>query len=164
MRLWSIHPKYLDSKGLVALWREGLLAKKVLEGKTKGYTNHPQLDRFKIMNDPVKSINYYLTHVYNEAHSRAYTFDKSKINTMHNKIEKIPISDLQKQYEYELLKKKLNKRDAVKHSQLATIRHIELHPLFYTVRGQIEVWEKVIPEIETLVSQHSNDRTFIKEQ
>ena len=47
MRLWSVHPKYLDSKGLVALWREALLAKQVLEGGTKGYRNHPQLDRFK---------------------------------------------------------------------------------------------------------------------
>ncbi|WP_368086417.1 pyrimidine dimer DNA glycosylase/endonuclease V [Nitrosomonas sp. Nm34] len=26
MRLWSIHPKYLDAKGLLALWREGLQA------------------------------------------------------------------------------------------------------------------------------------------
>jgi len=37
MRLWTIHPKYLDAKGLVALWRETLLAKHVLEGKTPGY-------------------------------------------------------------------------------------------------------------------------------
>ena len=39
MRLWSIHPKYLDCKGLVALWREALLAKKVLRGKTRKYAN-----------------------------------------------------------------------------------------------------------------------------
>jgi len=25
MRLWTLHPKYLDARGLVALWREGLL-------------------------------------------------------------------------------------------------------------------------------------------
>ena len=41
MKLWSIHPKYLDAKGLVALWREALLAQKVLDGKTEGYKNHP---------------------------------------------------------------------------------------------------------------------------
>jgi hypothetical protein len=47
MRIWSLHPKYLDAKGLVALWRESLLAKQALESKTKGYKNHPQLNRFK---------------------------------------------------------------------------------------------------------------------
>ena len=39
MRLWSLRPKYLDSQGLVALWREGLLAQAVLRGKTRGYRN-----------------------------------------------------------------------------------------------------------------------------
>jgi len=67
MRLWSLHPKYLDSKGLVALWRETLLAKHVLEGKTKGYRNHPQLDRFKLSEDPLAAINYYLQMIYEES-------------------------------------------------------------------------------------------------
>ncbi|MDI3502728.1 MAG: hypothetical protein PWR13_285 [Archaeoglobi archaeon] len=35
MRLWSIHSKYLDAKGLVAVWREGLLAKKYWKEKLK---------------------------------------------------------------------------------------------------------------------------------
>jgi Pyrimidine dimer DNA glycosylase (EC 3.2.2.17)/DNA-(apurinic or apyrimidinic site) lyase (EC 4.2.99.18) len=52
MRLWSIHPKYLDVQGLLGLWREGLLAQKVLLGETKGYRNHPQLIRFKRTSDP----------------------------------------------------------------------------------------------------------------
>ena len=80
MRIWSIHPKYLDTKGLVALWRETLLAKHVLEGKTKGYRNHPQLDRFKHTDKPIESINEYLATVYNEALTRNYNFDKEKIN------------------------------------------------------------------------------------
>ena len=50
MRLWSLHPKYLDIKGLVACWREGLLARKVLLDQTKGYKNHPQLIRFNRSN------------------------------------------------------------------------------------------------------------------
>lgn len=50
MRIWSLHPKYLDTKGLVALWRETLLAQHVLSGKTKRYKNHPQLARFKNVN------------------------------------------------------------------------------------------------------------------
>ena len=37
MRLWSLHPRCLDAKGLVALWREGLLAQEVLRGKTRDY-------------------------------------------------------------------------------------------------------------------------------
>ncbi|MGH2666461.1 pyrimidine dimer DNA glycosylase/endonuclease V [Flavobacterium sp.] len=67
MRIWSLHPKYLDTKALVALWRETLLAKHVLEGKTKGYKNHPQLNRFKEAKYPIDSINQYLSEVYFEA-------------------------------------------------------------------------------------------------
>jgi len=70
MRIWSLHPKYLDSKGLVALWRETLLAKHVLEGKTKGYKNHPQLNRFKAMKKPVEVINQYLSEIFIEAINR----------------------------------------------------------------------------------------------
>ncbi|MEM3614630.1 MAG: pyrimidine dimer DNA glycosylase/endonuclease V, partial [Nitrososphaerales archaeon] len=79
MRLWSIHPKYLDSRGLVALWREGLLAKRVLEGKTRGYVNHPQLIRFKLYDKPIDLIDAYLTQIYYEAEKRGYLFDYSKI-------------------------------------------------------------------------------------
>lgn len=64
MRLWSLNPKYLDSKGLVALWRESLLAQKVLEGNTRGYTNHPQLLRFKKHNKPQLAISYFLYYIY----------------------------------------------------------------------------------------------------
>ncbi|MFM9944724.1 MAG: pyrimidine dimer DNA glycosylase/endonuclease V [Bacteroidia bacterium] len=80
MRIWSIHPKYLDAKGLVALWRETLLAKHVLEGKTKGYKNHPQLDRFKKLKRPIDAINQYSTEIYKEVLKRNYKFDKDKIN------------------------------------------------------------------------------------
>ena len=80
MRIWSIHPKYLDSGGLVALWREGLLAQHVLDGKTKGYKNHPQLYRFKETDNPSHTINQYLTIVYLEAKDRGYNFNQAKIN------------------------------------------------------------------------------------
>ena len=56
MRLWSLHPKYLDSKGLVAVWREGLLALEVLKGNTKGYRSHPQLTRFLQEGNPVETM------------------------------------------------------------------------------------------------------------
>jgi hypothetical protein len=86
MRLWSIHPKYLDAQGLVALWREGLLAKKVLEGKTKGYKNHPQLIRFMGSKYPLEQINIFLGEVYNESLKRGYKFDKAKFEKRQCKV------------------------------------------------------------------------------
>lgn len=82
MRLWSLHPSYLDAKGLVALWREGLLAKTVLNGQTKGYKKHPQLERFKASPDPIAAINAYLWGVYNEAERRRYNFDHKKLDSI----------------------------------------------------------------------------------
>lgn len=80
MRLWSIHPKYLDTKGLTACWREGLLARKVLLGQTKGYRNHPQLIRFRAAADPIAAVDVFLSAILAEAQSRGYNFDKIKIN------------------------------------------------------------------------------------
>ncbi len=79
MRLWSLHPRYLDPQGLVALWREGLLAQAVLRGRTKGYRHHPQLQRFRAHASPRSAINAYLAEVHAEAARRGYSFDRSKI-------------------------------------------------------------------------------------
>ncbi|HEY5592787.1 MAG TPA: pyrimidine dimer DNA glycosylase/endonuclease V [Paludibacter sp.] len=106
MRIWSLHPKYLDSKGLVALWRETLLAKHVLEGKTKGYKNHPQLNRFKKAKYPLDLINHYLSEVYHEAINRNFNFDKQKINWRFRKF-KMPVTTGQLKYEVEHLLSKL---------------------------------------------------------
>ena len=84
MRLWTLHPKYLDRQGLVAVWREGLLAQAVLRGTTKGYKNHPQLDRFKTHPKPLMAIAYYLYEVSEEATRRGYIFDTSKIGLTGN--------------------------------------------------------------------------------
>ena len=62
----------------MALWRETLLAKNVLAGKTKGYKNHPQLNRFKTSQNPLDAINFYLKSVWLEAADRNYSFDKNK--------------------------------------------------------------------------------------
>ncbi len=80
MRLWSLHPKYLDSIGLVALWRESLLAKKVLENKTKGYNKHPQLIRFRNSKDSLIAINTFLYFIFQESLNRNFNFNKNKIN------------------------------------------------------------------------------------
>ena len=81
MRLWSLHPKYLDSKGLIALWREGLLARAILKGETRGYKNHPQLIRFKKLTNPISFIDSYLLNVYKESELRSYKFNKNKIGS-----------------------------------------------------------------------------------
>ncbi|MBW2068247.1 MAG: hypothetical protein JRI31_05140 [Deltaproteobacteria bacterium] len=93
MRLWSLHPQYLDARGLMAFWREGLLAKAVLEGKTKGYTTHLQLLRFRKQDRPLDAINVYLQAVLQETQRRSYRFDSNKINlkATHPKILVIPI-------------------------------------------------------------------------
>ncbi|MFI5237709.1 MAG: pyrimidine dimer DNA glycosylase/endonuclease V [Ignavibacteriales bacterium] len=142
MRIWSLHPKYLDAKGLVALWRETLLAKFVLEGKTKGYKHHPQLERFKKVNNPLECINQYLAHVYSEAMARGYDFNKKKIDWDFEST-KLTVTKGQLKYESEHLLKKLKKRDQNKFNQLISISNIETHPLFYKVTGVIEDWEKI---------------------
>jgi len=142
MRLWSIHPKYLDQKGLVALWREALLAKKVLNGKTKGYKNHPQLIRFKKAKNSLKAINFYLLKVWEEASKRGYNFDKNKIDS-NCQVEKIKINNDQLYYEFDHLLKKLKHRDYKKYKEIKNPKKIKAHPIFKVVDGKIEEWEKV---------------------
>ncbi|WP_255556575.1 pyrimidine dimer DNA glycosylase/endonuclease V [Methylococcus sp. ANG] len=79
MRLWTLHPRYLDAKGLVALWREALLAQAVLKGLTRGYTRHPQLTRFRETPAPEAAITHYLRAVHAEGERRGYRFDAGKI-------------------------------------------------------------------------------------
>jgi hypothetical protein len=142
MRIWSIHPKYLDTKGLVALWREALLARHVLEGKTKGYRNHPQLDRFKKADKPVDAINQYLAAVFDEACVRGYHFDPGKINR-----EFVPVSMQvttgQIRYETLHLLGKLKQRDKERFMTLEKKLKLLPHPMFLIVSGKIEKWEVV---------------------
>jgi len=142
MRIWSIHPKYLDAKGLVALWRETLLAKHVLEGKTKGYRNHPQLDRFEQTKRPVDAIHQYLSGVYDEALARGYNFDKTKIDWKFVP-SKMRVTDGQIKYETEHLLRKLRKRDKAKFDEVRKLDNFEPHPMFKTREGEIEKWEIV---------------------
>lgn len=148
MRIWTIHPCYLDAKGLVAAWREGLLAQKVLEGKTKGYTNHPQLKRFKESNDSLILIGNYLLGLYSEANNREYQFDKSKIRYYReDNIETIKVTSKQIEYEFELLKWKLKKRDMKKFDSIKNVRNPKINGVFEKRDGDIENWEKTIPDI-----------------
>ena len=140
MRIWSLHPKYIDSKGLVALWRETLLAKHVLEGKTKGYKNHPQLQRFKETSHPLNHINSYLSAVLKESKHRGYNFDESKIGSSVD-VKFIPVTTGQILYEKEHLLGKLIVRDLAKYHKLNETIDVQLHPLFNLIEGDVEPWE-----------------------
>ncbi len=149
MRLWSIHPCYLDVKGLLALWREALLAQKVLEGLTKGYKNHPQLLRFKEAEYPLTAIGTFLGQIAREAEIRGYHFDAQKVHRYDEALfGTIPVKKGQIEYESVFLAKKIETRQSSGRIALAN-RHvpvtssIELNPLFFEVDGGIEPWEKV---------------------
>ena len=142
MRIWSIHPTYLDRTGLVALWRETLLARKALKGKTKGYKNHPQLERFKEQKNPLAMISSYLFCVLKEAEKRGYNFNRDKVGRCKTN-KKIKVTDSQISYEFNHLKKKLKKRSPLKYKELLLVKKPEPHPLFKVVKGSIEKWEKV---------------------
>ncbi|WP_106477540.1 pyrimidine dimer DNA glycosylase/endonuclease V [Phytohalomonas tamaricis] len=142
MRLWSLHPRYLDAKGLVALWREGLLAQKVLQGATKGYKNHPQLMRFKRTDDPVGAVARYLSSVVDEADRRGYNFDRSKIDER-GFAARLPVTVGQRDYEVTHLLAKLEVRDHARYLQLGEVEAVELHPLFIAIDGDVELWEIV---------------------
>jgi hypothetical protein len=124
----------------VALWRETLLAKHVLAGKTKGYRNHPQLTRFRNLDHPLGAIENYLECVYEEALVRGYKFDRSKFSPADLRIS-IDVTSGQFDYERAHLLKKLQSRDPAKYRRLNVIKDPDPHPLFKIVPGGIELWE-----------------------
>ncbi|HWD92105.1 MAG TPA: pyrimidine dimer DNA glycosylase/endonuclease V [Verrucomicrobiae bacterium] len=143
MRLWTLHPKYLDAKGLVALWREALLAQKVLRGQTKGYRHHPQLHRFRAHAKPAAAIAAFLKTVHDESVRRGYEFDVSKIGRCRIKIQ-LPETDGQLLYEWTHLKRKLKARAPEVLAAHKKIPSPEAHPIFKIVSGKIQEWEIVI--------------------
>jgi len=141
MRLWTLHPRYLDPKGLVAAWREALLAQKVLSGGTKGYRSHPQLLRFRAAADPRSAISTFLSELAAEAERRGYKFDASKI-AQSRPARKIRETRGQLDYEWKHLKRKLKKRAPAAVRQLRGIDFPDPHPLFRIVPGKVREWEK----------------------
>lgn len=141
MRIWSLHPKYLDSRGLVALWREALLAQAVLRGQTRGYTHHPQLVRFREQSLPAGAVAEYLRTVQEEARLRGYRFDAGKILDPCGPLS-IPVTDGQLRFEWEHLMAKLDARDPAWRTRLAELAAPEPHPIFRVVPGQVASWEK----------------------
>ncbi len=142
MRLWSLHPSLLDRVGLVALWREALLAQKVLAGATKGYRHHPQLNRFRQSRHPSRAIASYLWSVADEAIERGYAFDVSKIAMRRGRIC-IPVTNGQLAYELAHLKQKLRQRDPKRLQLVSKRESVKVNSMFKAVNGPIEPWESI---------------------
>jgi len=144
MRLWSLHPQYFDPQGLVALWRESLLAKAVLRGETCGYTHHPQLERFKAHPNPRLAINSYLAAIHDEATQRGYDFDRSKVGPV-RAVQLIPVSSGQVAYEWQHLRHKLAIRNPSTLAKWNDVVVPACHPLFRQRPGPVASWERVAP-------------------
>lgn len=142
MRIWSLHPKYLDARGLVALWREGLLAQAVLKGETNGYVHHPQLLRFQERSSPVGFIAEYLRGVHEEAMNRGYHFAGAKISRARES-NYLSVTRGQLAFEWHHLTEKLRTRDPAWLARISTVKNPQPHPLFRVVRGSVAQWEKV---------------------
>jgi hypothetical protein len=143
MRLWTVHPCHLDVVGLVALWREALLAQAVLLGRTRGYTRHPQLERFRIAADPVACIGRYLRVVAEEARARRYAFNDALIVAASNQVAPIPETDGQLLYEWKHLRTKILLRAPEWYRTRIVGVHPTPHPLFRIVAGGVRDWERM---------------------
>ena len=142
MRLWTLHPRHLDAAGLVALWREALLAQAVLLGRTRGYTRHPQLQRFRAAADPAAAIANYLRIVADEAESRGYDFNRERIVAPES-ATRIAETRGQLLYEWEHLSRKLTRRSAAWYRERIAGAKPAAHPLFRIVAGGVREWERV---------------------
>ncbi|MDH5589578.1 MAG: pyrimidine dimer DNA glycosylase/endonuclease V [Gemmatimonadota bacterium] len=145
MRLWSIHPSYLDARGLVALWREGLLARAVIRGATRGYRNHPQLERFRAHPSPISAVDHYLRSVVQEADTRGYSFDRRKIGPVRDG-SLLTVTSGQLEFELTHLEAKLRRRSPADLYRLPQDGPPRTHPLFVVVSGPAEPWERGGPD------------------
>ena len=141
MRLWTLHPMYLDPAGLVALWREALLARAVLRGRTRGYRHHPQLARFQARPHPVRDLDRFLAAVFAEARRRGYAFDRRKLGPAAGGW-RIPETAGQLAFEWAHLLAKLRRRRPDLHRSLVAVEHPRAHPLFTIVPGTVRPWER----------------------
>ncbi len=145
MRLWSLHPKYLDPQGLVALWREGLLARAVVRGETRGYTRHPQLERFRAHPQPRLAINAYLAAVHDEACRRGYSFDRSKIGPVRT-VQPMAVATGQLAHEWQHLLHKLAGRSPDVLARWSDVATPACHPLLRRRPGPVASWERASPD------------------
>ncbi|GAA1525677.1 pyrimidine dimer DNA glycosylase/endonuclease V [Microbacterium ginsengiterrae] len=139
-----MHPRYLDRQALIACWRETLLAQKVLCGETKGYTRHPQLQRFQAQQDPVASVGAYLEALAGEADARGYRFDRTRIRTRDVVVPVIDVTDGQMALEWAHLRTKLAARSPEVLARWADVTAPAPHPSFRLVAGPPSSWERAV--------------------
>jgi hypothetical protein len=145
MRIWTLHPRYLDHRGLVAVWREALLAQAVLRGRTRGYTRHPQLQRFRQSGSPLGCIAHYLRTIHDEATRRGYNFDAHRIGRS-RPVGLIRTTHGQLLFEWSHLRRKLTVRDPEWLSRLSQVPDLDAHPVFEIISGDVEDWERGAPK------------------
>lgn len=143
MRLWSMHPRYFDRQALTACWREGLLAQAVITEPGRGYSHHPQLRRFQLMDDPRAAIGDYLSAIVDEADARGYHFAREKVHVT-GAAKRLPLTDGQLAYEWAHLRSKLQLRSPDVWAHWQTLVFPDPHPSFVVIDGPIADWEKVI--------------------
>ena len=145
MRIWSLHPRYLDRQGLTACWRETLLAQAVLAGRTRGYTRHPQLERFRDQPDPIGALDWYLHGIADEADQRGYRFDRSRIDRTPAAVAPLAVTTGQLQLERTWLLSKLKARSPSDFRRWSGVGESDPHPSFHAVAGPVESWERLDP-------------------
>lgn len=145
VRIWSLHPGQLDRQGLIACWRETLLAQAVLLGRTRGYTRHPQLERFRVLPDPAAAVGRYLTFLADDADRRGYRFDRTRIERSDDGAS-LEVSTGQLGFEWAHLLAKLEQRSpdvVVEMSRRALVGEAPLpHPMMTVVPGRVADWER----------------------
>ncbi|MDW4571540.1 pyrimidine dimer DNA glycosylase/endonuclease V [Microbacterium sp. M3] len=140
MRLWSVHPSMLDRRALIAGWREALLAQRVLIGGTRGYTQHPQLVRFRACAEPLEAIGHYLMALQHEATARGYAFDRARVLRPDAATPGIRVTTGQLAFELAHLRAKVAVRDPSWLPRLPTTATAA--PSFVPVPGPVEEWER----------------------
>ena len=166
MRLWSVHARHLDTVGLVACWREALLAQRVLTGTTRGYRRHAQLERFLPGSAlaaesrgtgpdallgaagpddgwPGDLIVAYLHALADEASARGHSYDVARIAGPRPDVGPVPVTDGQVAHEWALLSRKLAGRSPAVLERWAGVVVPDVHPLFVVVPGPVARWERV---------------------
>lgn len=141
MRLWSLDPVQLDRAALVAGWREGLLAQAVLLGRTRGYTRHPQLERFRELSSPERGVATWLLGLADEADRRGYRFDRTRVVPDPDPSLRMTVTDGQLGYEWQHLVAKCELRSPDWARDLAD-QQPRPHPLFDVVAGPLADWER----------------------
>lgn len=159
MRLWTIHPKYLDGKRLTSQWKEGIqmmhIWKEIGENpepaKRLGYVSHPQVRRLSnllVADSGLISLllHQHLTAVHEESVQRSYSFNKKLIDDLAPDCKNAPkvyVTMGQVAYEFALMATKNNEWS----QKVAIDPYMLCNPIFQVVSGSIESWEKTKDEV-----------------